>query len=54
MPDEPVEVERIPYGQVLLDDPFLLLLLGLALPLILYLIWGLFEITTIPPLKPTP
>ena len=54
MPDDTRERERIPYWQVVYDDPFLLLLLGLAVPLVLYLIWGLFEITTIPSLKPTP
>ena len=47
-PDE----EKIPLGQVLLDDMFFLLALGLAVPLILYTIWGLFDLTMVPPLIP--
>ncbi len=43
---------RIPLWQVLLDDPFLLLALGLGVPLVLYLIWGLLESTMVPWLKP--
>lgn len=48
MAEERVERERIPYWQLLFDDPFFLLVLGLGLPLVLYLIWGVIEITTIP------
>ncbi len=40
--------ERIPPMQRLLDNPFLLLFLGVVMPTVLYLMWGLMEITHIP------
>ena len=40
--------ERVPVMQQVLDNPFLLLFLGVASPAILYLIWGIMEITQIP------
>ncbi len=40
--------ERIPFMQRLLDNPFLLLFLGVTVPAVLYLMWGLIEITQIP------
>ena len=40
--------EPIPLMQRLLDNPFLLLFLGVAVPTVLYIIWGIMEITRIP------
>lgn len=40
--------EHIPAMQRLLDNPFLLLFLGVATPAVLYLIWGIMEIISIP------
>lgn len=40
--------ERVPAMQRLLDNPFLLLFLGVAMPATLYLIWGIIEVTQIP------
>ena len=40
--------ERIPLMQRILDNPFLLLFLGVAVPAILYLIWGIMEVASIP------
>lgn len=40
--------ERVPAMQRLLDNPFLLLFLGVAIPAVIYLIWGLMEISQIP------
>ena len=40
--------ERIPTMQRILDSPFLLLFLGVTLPTVLYLIWGVMEIASIP------
>jgi hypothetical protein len=40
--------ERVPVMQQLLDDPFLLVFLGVALPTVLYLMWGVMEIAQIP------
>jgi hypothetical protein len=42
------EEERIPAMQHLLDNPFLLLFLGVAIPTVLYILWGVMEILTIP------
>ena len=38
----------IPFMQRLLDNPFLLLLLGILVPAVFYIIWGVIEITQIP------
>lgn len=40
--------EPIPMMQRLLDNPFLLLLLGILVPTVFYIIWGVIEITQIP------
>lgn len=42
------ELERVPAMQRLLDNPFLLLFLGVTIPATLYLIWGIMEIIQIP------
>jgi hypothetical protein len=44
LPDD----EPIPFMQRLLDNPFLLLFLGVAIPTVFYIIWGIMEITQIP------
>ena len=40
--------ERIPVMQRILDNPFLLLFLGVTIPAVLYIIWGIMEIASIP------
>jgi len=40
--------ERIPTLQKLLDNPFLLLFIGVAMPTVLYIVWGVMEIVSIP------
>jgi len=40
--------EQIPLLQRVLDNPFLLLVLGIAMPAVFYIIWGIIEITQIP------
>ena len=40
--------ERIPAMQSLLENPFLLLFIGVAMPTVFYLIWGIMEIVTLP------
>jgi hypothetical protein len=42
------ENEPIPTMQKLLDNPFLLLFLGVVMPTVFYLIWGIMEIISIP------
>lgn len=41
-------VERVPAMQRILDNPFLLLFLGVTVPTVLYVIWGVMEIASIP------
>ena len=43
-----VAAERVPPMQRILDNPFLLLFLGVTLPTVLYLIWGVMEVASIP------
>lgn len=43
--------ERIPVIQQVLDNPFLLLFLGVTIPTVFYIIWGIMEIVTIPVAK---
>jgi hypothetical protein len=40
--------EKIPAMQLILDNPFLLLFLGVAMPTVLYIVWGVMEIVGIP------
>ena len=43
----PVPEERIPAMQRVLN-PFLLLFLGVTVPAVLYIIWGVMEVASIP------
>lgn len=40
--------ERVPFMQRVLDNPFLLLFLGITIPTVFYIIWGVMEIVQIP------
>ena len=40
--------KQIPAMQSLLDNPFLLLFIGVAMPTVFYIVWGIREIVTIP------
>ncbi len=42
------EEEHIPVMQRILDNPFLLLFLGITIPAVFYILWGVMEIVTIP------
>ena len=42
-PDDP-----IPVMQTILDNPFLLLFIGITVPTVLYIVWGVMEIASIP------
>ena len=50
-PPPNVTEERIPAMQQLLDNPFLLLFIGIAMPTVLYIVWGVMEIVGIPVAK---
>ncbi len=45
---DPSTPERIPFMQRVMDNPFLLLFLGVTVPTVLYVIWGVMEIVQIP------
>ncbi len=40
--------ERVPFMQRVLDDPFLLLFIGVTIPTVLYVVWGVMEVATVP------
>jgi hypothetical protein len=40
--------ERVPMMQRILDNPFLLLFLGVTIPTVLYLLWGVMEVASVP------
>ena len=46
-PDDPKD-EPVPMMQQLLDNPFLLLFLGVMIPMVVYTVWGVFDILTVP------
>ena len=47
-PDIAAKPERIPIMQRILDNPFLLLFLGVTIPTVLYILWGVMEVASIP------
>ena len=44
----PSDDEPIPVMQRILDNPFLLLFLGVVIPTVFYILWGVMEIVSIP------
>lgn len=40
--------EPVPLMQQLLDNPFLLLFLGVMIPMVVYSLWGVIDILTVP------
>ena len=40
--------ERVPIMQRILDNPFILLFIGVVFPAVFYIIWGIMELVTIP------
>ncbi len=45
--DEPQD-EPVPAMQQILDNPFLLLFLGVVVPTVFYVVWGVMEIVSLP------
>lgn len=45
---EPEENGSPPLMQRVLDNPFILLFLGVAIPSVFYLVWGIMEIMSVP------
>jgi hypothetical protein len=50
-PEDEVLEEPIPAMQQILDNPFLLLFLGVTIPTVLYVVWGVMEILSVPVMK---
>ncbi len=46
--NDPGKQEDIPIMQRILDNPFILLFIGIAVPTLTYLIWGVVELISIP------
>ena len=40
--------EKVPFWQRLLDNHFLLLFLGITIPAVFYIVWGVMEIANLP------
>ena len=38
----------VPFMQRILDNPFILLFIGIVFPAVFYIIWGIMEIVNIP------
>ena len=47
-PETETKPEKIPAMQQLLDNPFLLLCIGITIPTALYIVWGVMEVASIP------
>jgi hypothetical protein len=48
MSEEVEDTGPVPLMQQLLDNPFLLLFLGVLIPMVVYTLWGVIDILTIP------
>lgn len=42
------QTERVPVMQRILDNPFLLLFIGVVVPTVFYVVWGIMELVSIP------
>ena len=51
MADHEHDNEPVPFMQKLLDNPFMLLFLGVLIPMVLYNLWGVIDILTLPAAK---
>ncbi len=47
-PDDDLQDEAVPAMQQILDNPFLLLFLGVVVPTVFYVVWGVMEIVSLP------
>ncbi len=45
---EPQENTRLPIMQRIIENPFILLFIGVVFPAVFYIIWGIMEIISIP------
>jgi hypothetical protein len=40
--------ERVPIMQRIIDNPFILLFIGVVFPTVFYVVWGIMELVSIP------
>ena len=45
---ETEEHVRVPVMQKIMDNPFLLLFIGVVVPTVFYIVWGIMELVSIP------
>lgn len=48
MAEKKTEDGKVPVMQQVLDNPFLLLFLGVVMPTVFYILWGVMEVVSIP------
>jgi hypothetical protein len=48
MTEEQNDERAIPLMQRVLDNPFILLFIGVAVPTLTYIVWGIMELISIP------
>lgn len=46
--DEQGDAHSAPFMQQLLDNPFLLLFIGITIPTLTYIVWGIMELISLP------
>jgi hypothetical protein len=48
MADQGEDDQKIPVMQSILDNPFILLFIGILIPTMTYIVWGVMELISIP------
>jgi hypothetical protein len=46
--DDPRRDADIPVMQRILDNPFILLFIGIAIPTLTYIVWGIMQLVSLP------
>ncbi len=46
--DNDFEPRDVPLMQRILDNPFILLFIGIAVPTLTYIVWGIMELVSLP------
>lgn len=46
--DDPRASADLPVMQRILDNPFILLFIGIAVPTLTYIVWGIMELVALP------
>ncbi|MEZ5551266.1 MAG: hypothetical protein R3E82_10280 [Pseudomonadales bacterium] len=46
--DENKDAGGVPFMQQLIDNPFLLLFIGITIPTLTYIVWGIMELISLP------